>query len=122
MDLRNNGLSPKAMHTLATALKGNVTLLHLKLSESAPVYVAGDDLIITEDLDNSTIQRQETSDINELEKILLANRELAKVVFDSLLFYSLFFSSLFSLCLRIVFYFVLVYHFYDFLSFCVSNN
>jgi len=67
------------MHTLATALKGNVTLLHLKLSESAPIFAAGDDLIITENLDNSTIQRQETTDINELEKILLANRELAKV-------------------------------------------
>jgi len=78
VDLRNNGLTPKSMHTLATALKGNVSLLHLKLSESAPVFVTGDDLIITENLDSSIIQRQESSDINELEKILMANREVAK--------------------------------------------
>jgi hypothetical protein len=79
VDLRNNGLTPKAMHTLATALKGNVTLLYLKLSEPSSVVVVGDDVIIDEESDNSGIQRQETTDINELEKILAANRNLAKV-------------------------------------------
>ncbi|KAL6040633.1 Myotubularin-like phosphatase domain, variant 2, partial [Balamuthia mandrillaris] len=76
VDLRNNNLSHKAIRHLTNALRGNITLLDLKLSEVAPLAVDGDDIIINKD--SSGIKRQEGQDLAELQAVVDSNRVLAK--------------------------------------------
>jgi len=78
VDMRHNRVTAKGLHAIATFLKNNITLLDLLLSETEQLFIAGDELIIQDSLDSSSIIEQERRDKSRIEQILLSNRALSK--------------------------------------------
>ncbi len=76
VDIRNNNITAKGMHAMASCLRTNITLLELYLSETETLLVTGDDIIIG---DAETSPAGQQGDQAKIEKLLESNNTLSKV-------------------------------------------